>query len=115
MMMMTMVAMSAQEVVTVYETMVGISERMLDAASASEWDRLAELEQECAVHAHRLKAHEGGAPLAGQERLRKVDAIRRMLDADRRIRDLTSPWMAHLSSMINSKSTERRVARAYGV
>jgi len=47
--------------------------------------------------------------------MRKVNAIRRMLDADRRIRDITSPWMAHLSSLINSKSTERRVARAYGV
>jgi flagellar protein FliT len=107
--------MSCQEVVSVYETMVGITERMLAAATASEWDRLAELEQECASHARRLKANEGVAPLAGQERVRKVNAIRRMLDADRRIRDLTSPWMAHLSSLINSKSTERRVARAYGV
>lgn len=107
--------MNGQEVVSVYETMVGITERMLDAASASEWDRLAELEQECAAHARRLKANEGAQPLAGQERVRKVDAIRRMLDADRRIRDLTSPWMAHLSSLINSKSTERRVARAYGI
>lgn len=107
--------MSVNEVVNTYETMVGITERMLDAASASEWDRLAELEQECARHANRLKANEGGAPLAGQERLRKVDAIRRMLDADRKIRDLTTPWMAQLASMMKSTSTERRVVRAYGI
>ena len=106
--------MSGQEVVTTYETMVRITERMLDAASASQWERLAELEQECARHANRLKAHEGGAALGGQERLRKVDAIRRMLDTDRRIRDLTTPWMAHLASLMKSTSAERRVVRAYG-
>jgi len=49
------------------------------------------------------------------QRLRKVDAIRRMLDFDRQIRDLTTPWMAHLSSLMKSTSTERRVVRAYGV
>ena len=111
----TVMTMSAPEVVSVYETMVGITERMLDAATANEWDRLAELEQECAVHARRLQANEGALPLAGQERQRKVAAIRRMLDADRRIRDLTTPWMAQLSALINNTSTERRVARAYGV
>ena len=112
---MTMTTMNGQEVISVYETMVGITERMLEAATANEWERLAELEQECAMYARRLKANEGAGPLAGQERARKVTAIRRMLDADRRIRDLTTPWMAHLASLINSKSTERRVVRAYGV
>jgi flagellar protein FliT len=38
-----------------------------------------------------------------------------MLAADRQIRDLTTPWMARLSALINNTSTERRVARAYGV
>jgi len=109
------ITMSQQEVVSTYETMVGITERMLEAATASEWDLLSELEQECALYARRLQANEGAQPLAGQERQRKVSAIRRMLDADRRIRDLTTPWMAHLSSLINSTSTERRVVRAYGV
>lgn len=107
--------MSGQEVVSTYETMVGITARMLDAASASEWDLLAELEQECAACARQLKANEGATPLTGQDRQRKVDAIRRMLAADRQIRDLTTPWMARLSALINNTSTERRVARAYGV
>lgn len=47
--------------------------------------------------------------------MRKVNAIRRMLDTDRQIRDITTPWMAHLSALINNTSTERRVARAYGL
>ena len=107
--------MTGQDVVTVYETMVGITDQMLTAATCSDWDRLTELEQQCAACAHQLKQGEGPFPLAGAQRQRKIDAIRRMLDADRQIRDLTAPWMAKLSAMIGSASTERRVARAYGV
>jgi len=107
--------MTGQDVVTVYETMVGITDKMLDAATASDWDRLTELEQQCAACVRQLKDNENVQPLAGTQRQRKVSAIRRMLDADRQIRDLTTPWMAQLSAMISNTSTERRVARAYGV
>ena len=47
--------------------------------------------------------------------MRKVNAIRKMLDSDRKIRDLTQPWMAKLQAMISNKAVERRVARAYGI
>jgi flagellar protein FliT len=47
-------------------------------------------------------------------RQRKVDLLRKILDDDRRIRDLTSPWMAHLSAMIGNTTTQRRLANAYG-
>jgi flagellar protein FliT len=62
-----------------------------------------------------LKANGDGQPLAGQERVRKVNAIRKMLASDRQIRDLTQPWMAKLSALMNNNATERRLARAYGV
>jgi len=107
--------MNEQEVVSLYEAMVGITDQMLAAATANDWDRLATLELQCAACVRQLKANGDGQPLAGQERVRKVDAIRRMLAADRQIRDLTQPWMAKLSAMINNKGNERRVARAYGV
>jgi len=38
-----------------------------------------------------------------------------MLEDDRKIRDLTMPWMAQLSKLINNTGTERRLANAYGV
>lgn len=106
--------MTSEDIVEVYETMAVITDQMLCAANDSDWDRLAELEQQCAAHVRQLKEHEPLA-LAGAQRVKKVDAIRRMLAADRQIRDLTTPWMARLSALINSTSTERRVARAYGV
>lgn len=107
--------MNAQEIVSVYEAMVGISEQMLAAAAASDWDLLVQLETRNAACVRQLKACGSDGPLAGAERQRKVAAIRRMLDADRKIRDLTQPWMARLSALINNSSTERRIARAYGV
>lgn len=106
--------MNGQEVVSVYEAMVGLTDQMLAAATASDWDRLAQLEHQCAACVRQLKT-EGDGPLAGQERVRKVDAIRKMLATDRKIRDLTQPWMARLSAMMNNNATERRLARAYGV
>ena len=105
--------MTNQEVVSVYETMVGITEQMVQAASEGDWDRLTALEAECAAHVRALKAGEQGQ-LAGANRDRKVEAIRKMLDDDRKIRDLTMPWMAQLSALISSSGTERRLARAYG-
>lgn len=106
--------MTSEDIVDVYETMAVITDQMLRAANDSDWDRLTELEQQCALHVRQLKAHEP-QPLAGAQRVKKVDAIRRMLAADRQIRDLTTPWMARLSALISNTATERRVARAYGV
>jgi flagellar protein FliT len=106
--------MTSQDVVTVYEAMVHLTEQMVQAAEAGDWDRLVLLEQQCAAHVAELKAHAPQAALEGGARERKLTALRRMLDDDRRIRDLTMPWMARLSSLIHSSGTERRLARAYG-
>lgn len=105
--------MTSKDIVDVYETMAGITDQMLHAANDNDWDRLAQLEQQCALHVRQLKQHEP-QPLAGAERLKKVDAIRRMLAADRQIRDLSVPWMAQLSALMKNAGAERRLARAYG-
>jgi flagellar protein FliT len=106
--------MTNAEIASLYEAMVGITDQMLAAATANDWDRLVQLEHQCAACVRQLKDN-GDSPLAGHERVRKANAIRKMLDSDRKIRDLTQPWMAKLQAMISNKSVERRVARAYGV
>lgn len=107
--------MTGQEIVTVYETMSELTGQMLAAASTGDWDRLVVLECECAAHVRTLQAaNEAGEPLAQGQRARKLVALRKMLDDDRKIRDLTTPWMGRLSAMINNTATERRLARAYG-
>ncbi|MFP5390422.1 MAG: flagellar protein FliT [Gammaproteobacteria bacterium] len=106
--------MTSQQVVSTYEAMVAITGQMLQAATDSDWDRLADLERQCAAHVRALKESEPVQPLVGANRTRKVEAIRKMLDDDRKIRDLTTPWMARLSAMISNAGAERRLARAYG-
>jgi flagellar protein FliT len=106
--------MTSQEVVSVYEAMVAITDQMVQAASDSDWDRLVLLEQQCAALVRALKESEPPSALEGASRERKVVAIRKMLDDDRKIRDLTLPWMAKLSALINNTGAERRLARAYG-
>jgi flagellar protein FliT len=107
--------MTGQDIVSVYEAMVGITDQMLAAATDNDWDRVVQLEQQCAACVRQLQASGDGQPLAGLERVRKADAIRKMLASDRKIRDLTQPWMTRLSALMNNNATERRLARAYGV
>lgn len=106
--------MTSQEIVTTYEAMAVLTAGMVQAAGAADWDRLVLLEQQCAAHVRRLKECEAPQALVGASRTKKVDAIRKMLDDDRKIRDLTMPWMAKLSALINNSGAERRLARAYG-
>jgi len=106
--------MTIQDVLSVYAAMADLTEQMVQAAERSDWDALVLLEQRCAAHVQTLRAQESPQPMAGAERERKIELIRQMLNADRRIRDLTMPWMAQLSRLINSTGTERRVVNAYG-
>ena len=105
--------MSSQEVLSIYEAMVELTEQMVAAASGGDWERLALLEQRCAAHVATIRDCEP-APMQGRNRQKKAAIIKQLLADDRKIRDLTSPWMAQLSAMLNSSGAERRPASAYG-
>ena len=105
--------MTSQQVLSVYEELVDLTGKMVAAASVSDWDQLAALEGRCATHVQALK--DAAAPvLTGENRARKVRIIRKMLDDDRKIRDLTMPWMAQLSSLISNTRSQSRLVNAYG-
>jgi len=106
--------MTIQDVLSVYAAMADLTEQMVQAASRSDWDALVQLEQRCAAHVQALREQEPQQPMEGADRERKIEFIRQMLNADRKIRDLTMPWMARLSQLINATGTERRVLNAYG-
>jgi len=106
--------MTIQDVLSVYAAMADLTEQMVQAAERSDWDNLALLEQRCAAHVQALREQEPQQPMQGAERERKIELIRQMLNADRKIRDLTMPWMDQLSKLINTTGTERRVVNAYG-
>ena len=51
--------MTGQDIVSVYEAMVGITDQMLAAATANDWDRVVQLEQQCNACVRQLKAGGG--------------------------------------------------------
>ncbi|CAL62021.1 putative flagellar protein FliT [Herminiimonas arsenicoxydans] len=106
--------MNEQEVIHLYENVATITQQMLSAAREGDWDRLAALETRCSDQVSILKSGEPPVPLTGVVRERKVAIIKKILDDDREIRNLTQPWMEQLSRMINSTGTERRLNQAYG-
>lgn len=106
--------MNSNEVISLYETVAVITDQMLAAAREGDWDRLVELETRCASHVETLRQGEAPVPLTGESRLRKVQIINKILADDREIRNLTEPWMAQLSRMMNSAGTERKLSQAYG-
>lgn len=107
--------MNHEQVISVYETVSELTEKMLHAAQLRDWENLAALESRCASQIQILKQGEPpAAALPAPLRARKVQMIHQILEHDRAIRDLTSPWMAELSALINSSGAERRLANAYG-
>lgn len=106
--------MTGQEVLSEYAAVAELTGQMLAAAEAGDWDQLVLLEQRCTRHVDALKHGEATVALNPQGRQAKVDCIKRILADDRRIRDLTMPWMAQLSALINNSGTQRRLANAYG-
>ncbi|APA67259.1 flagellar protein FliT [Janthinobacterium sp. 1_2014MBL_MicDiv] len=107
--------MTNQEVLTTYEAMQTLTGQMVTAATNADWDGLEVLEQRIGAHVAALKANEEKVVLESAGRLRKVAMIKQILEDDRKVRDLTMPWMAQLSKLINNTGTERRLANAYGV
>ncbi len=94
--------------------MVELTGQMLDAAGNGDWDQLVVLESACAARVKVLQADVPSEPLTGAVRDKKVKILQQLLEHDRQIRNLTMPWMAQLSALINSTGAERRLASAYG-
>jgi flagellar protein FliT len=106
--------MTNQEILAVYEDMSLLMGQMLDAANKSDWDALILLEKQCAAHVATLKLHDQ-TPEALEEssRLRKIDLIKKLLNDDRQIRDLITPWMAHLSALMGNTRIQAQAFKAY--
>lgn len=107
--------MSSQDIITLYQAMSAITGEMLVAARAEDWELLAILESRCSAHVQTLKEKEPLQALSSLEREQKISIIQKILADDSEIRKLTESWMAQLSTLMNSASTERKLSEAYGV
>lgn len=102
------------DMIAIYEKVASISSQMLTAAQNNDWDKLALLESACTEQITILKRDPQKMPLTVEQRGHKVRIIQTILENDRRIRDITDPWMSELSTLMHSASAERKLNRAYG-
>jgi flagellar protein FliT len=105
--------MEHQDTIVIYETVAEITKKMLLAAKQQDWDTLAELEANCAQQVVTLKLTESTLPLPSDVRARKLASIKSILADDREIRNIVSPWMMKLNSLMNSLHTENKLTRVY--
>ena len=107
--------MNHQEILAIYESVADITDRMLAAARTGDWEQLVELELRCSSQVDILRQNDTPRPeLSPADREQKARIIRKILDDDRQIRDITTPWTAQLSAMISSTGTERKLLKTYG-
>ena len=105
--------MEPQNTIALYESVARIMHRMLDAAKQQEWDALAEREGNCAQLVQMIKVVESSDPLTEEELARKLSSVKSILMNDREIRNLVSPWMAKLNSMMHSNQMEQKLSQVY--
>ena len=81
--------MTSNDVLSMYETIAGLTARMALAAQHGDFATLARLETQCAIES---AAAAGGAPtLSGASRQRKIDLLKQIMANDRAVRAVTEP------------------------
>ncbi|PZP54892.1 MAG: flagellar protein FliT [Azospira oryzae] len=100
-------------VLAAYEALSLLTDRMLEAARAQDWDQLVELEKECRRLAEALQTASDAA-LTLEEQRRKAAIIRKVLADDAQIRSLAVEWMAELERLLGANRREQALRRAYG-
>ncbi len=86
--------MTSNEVLDMYENIAALSGRMALAAHDGDFNRLAQLETQCALQAAGARA--GVPALEGAQRKRKIDLLKEMMANDRAVREITEPWHGQL-------------------
>ena len=107
--------MNSVELISIYENVSVITDRMLDAARKADWDLLSKLETECSSQVQELRSNESASELSTDMKNRKVQIIKKILADDREIRDITEPWMAQLSKLMKSSESNRKLSQTYGI
>uniref|UniRef100_A0ABX1PH57 Flagellar protein FliT n=2 Tax=Aromatoleum anaerobium TaxID=182180 RepID=A0ABX1PH57_9RHOO len=98
--------------------MCDLSNGMVEAAQANDWDRLVALEHEMAdIRAELMRIAPDGrqaADLTEADAARKASLITAMLRNDEEIRRHVEPWLASTRKLLGSAQRDRAVRSAYG-
>ena len=102
------------DVLAAYERLATVTARMRLAASQEDWDRVVELETECASEYTRLAALERGASGDAAYQRRKSELICKLLEDDADIRERVNGQLARIWRMIDGRSRVMQLDTAYG-
>jgi flagellar protein FliT len=107
-----MPAMASQ--IEIYEEMSTLSARMVEAARASDWENLIQLEKSVVALRRALAADDDNNRLTPGEIDVKRALIQRILDDDAEIRRHTEPWMEQLRQFLGGNARRKQAESAYG-
>jgi len=97
-----------------YEEILLLSEQMLEAARAGNWDAMSELQQVYVSEVDQLRRLDHEAGLDQAETARRHHLLERILAHDAAIRNLVSPQLARLGALLDSTRRTRALNHAYG-
>ncbi|TAJ16395.1 MAG: flagellar protein FliT [Rugosibacter sp.] len=108
---------SVSSQLVIYEEMYALSEQMVAAAQANEWDKLIALESRVSILRDKLMTEEsvGVESLSGADRARKAAMIRKILEDNAEILCHTEPWMENVRQFLGSQHQRRKMHHAYAV
>ena len=93
--------MAAKTALDYYKNISATTSQMLAAAQDQDWDLLVTLEKDCAGYRDVLIQLEAVRPVGEAFSIIKAGYIKKILEDDRQIRALVSPWMQKLEGMLN--------------
>ena len=105
--------MDHKQIITTYEAILIITNKMLTAAEDSEWEKLITLEKECRKLTNKLVINNSDHELSDELLQKKIKIIHQVLANDAKIRLITEPWMKNLQNMINTVGHKRNLHQAY--
>src|SRR3989338_9067619 len=106
--------MSGSQVISNYESLSALTERMREAVMREDWDQLIGLEQQCSRHVAAMKPADASTVLDEPSRQAKIQLIKKILADDADIRSRTMGWMRQLQHIMQSNRQEQRLQHKYG-
>ena len=107
--------MDQAQILGVYSAAWSATQRMLEAARASEWDALIVLEQGRDALLAQVMQTPAQAPAPGDphQAAETTRLIRGILAADQQIQGLTRAWMDEINGVLSSVQAEKKLLKAY--
>ncbi|WP_454737362.1 flagellar protein FliT [Cupriavidus necator] len=106
---------ASSPVIRGYEELLLLSEQMLEAARAGNWDAMSELQQVYVAEVDQLRALGPHPVPSAQERTRRYRLLERILAHDAAIRQIVMPQVSRLEALLGSSRRKQELGLAYNV